>query len=103
MHYMNALSNPFVQQEKDMSSLSIRGLDNDLSERLKKVASAEHKSVNQFVIDILKQHLGLTKNKRFTQCFHDLDQLFGVWNDESYESIQGKVDSERHIDDELWK
>ena len=86
-----------------MTSLSIRGLDNDLSERLKKAAFAEQKSVNQFVIDILKQRLGITKNKKFTQCFHDLDQLFGSWSNESFDTIQEKIDSERHIDDELWK
>ena len=86
-----------------MSSLSIRGIDKDLSEQLKKVASAEQKSVNQFVLDILRQHLGITKNKKFTQCFHDLDLLFGSWSDESFDAIQEKIGSERQIDDELWK
>ena len=86
-----------------MSSLSIRGLDDDLSERLKKVASAEQKSVNQFVIDALKQRLGMDKPNKFTRCFHDLDQLFGSWSNASFDSIQEKIDSERQIDDELWK
>ena len=90
-------------EEKDMGSLSIRGLDDDLSEQLKKVASEEQKSVNQFVIDILKQQLGITKKRRFTQCFHDLDQLFGSWSNETFDTIHEKIDSERNIDDELWK
>lgn len=46
-----------------MSTLSVRGLDKTLSEQLKKVAYAEEKSVNQCVIDILKQHLGLQSKK----------------------------------------
>lgn len=86
-----------------MSSLSIRGLDAELSEQLKNFASAEKKSVNQFVIDTLKQRLGINKNKKFTQCHHDLDQLFGSWDGEQLEKIMGKVDSERNIDDELWR
>ena len=86
-----------------MSTLSIRGLDKNLSEQLKKTAHAEQKSVNQFVIDILKQNLGLTKHKRFTQHFDDLDQLFGSWSDDSFNKIKEKIDSERQIDDELWK
>ena len=86
-----------------MSSLSIRGLDDELSEQLKRVALAEQKSINQFVIDTLKQRLGIAKNKKYTQCFHDLDQLFGSWDNELLDAVQGKVDSERHIDDELWK
>jgi len=86
-----------------MSTLSIRGLDKSLSEQLKKTAQAEQKSVNQFVIDVLKQNLGLAKHKRFTQRFDDLDQLFGSWSDESFNVIKEKIDSERQIDDELWK
>ncbi len=86
-----------------MGSLSIRGIDNNLSEQLKKNASAEQKSVNQLVIDILKQHLGIIKHKKFTRSYSDLDQLFGSWDNESFDAIKEKIDSERNIDDELWK
>ncbi len=86
-----------------MSSLSIRGLEDDLSEHLKNVAFSEQKSVNQFVIDVLKQRLGMDKPKKFTNCYHDLDQLFGSWSDASFDSIQEKIGAERQIDDELWK
>jgi len=86
-----------------MSTLSIRGLDDTLSKQLKKTASAEQKSVNQFVIEILKQHLGMAKQKKFTQSFNDLDHLFGSWSEESFNTITKKIDSERQIDNELWK
>lgn len=86
-----------------MSTLSIHGLDKNLSEQLKKTAHAKQKSVNQFVIDVLKLNLGLAKQKRFTQRFDDLDQLFGSWSNESFNLIKEKIDSERQIDDELWK
>ena len=86
-----------------MGSLSIRGLDDDLSEHLKKVASSEQKSVNQFVIDVLKQRLGMDKPKKFTNCYSDLDQLFGSWGNAQFDSIQEKINAERQIDDELWK
>ena len=86
-----------------MGTLSIRGLDDSLSEQLKKVANAEDRSVNQYVIDILKQHLGHTKQKKFTQSYNDLDQLFGSWSDKSFAEIDEKINSERQIDDELWK
>ena len=86
-----------------MNSLSIRGLDDDLSEHLKKVASSEQKSVNQFVIDVLKQRLGMDKPKKFSSCYSDLDQLFGSWGNAQFDSIQEKINAERQIDDELWK
>jgi hypothetical protein len=45
----------------------------------------------------------MDKPKKFTRCFHDLDQLFGSWNNASFESVQEIIDVERQIDDELWK
>lgn len=86
-----------------MGSISIRGLDDELSSLLKKAAATEKMSVNQFVLETIKKHLGLAKEKRFSQEWHDLDGLFGQWSDEEFAQIQGKIDDERQIDEELWK
>lgn len=86
-----------------MGSLSIRGLDDELSSLLKKAAAAQKMSVNQFVLETLRKNLGLTKEKRFSQKWHDLDGLFGQWSEEEFAQIQGKIDDERKIDEELWK
>ncbi|MDP1773208.1 MAG: hypothetical protein Q8L15_13075 [Methylobacter sp.] len=86
-----------------MSNLSIRGIDPDLAAMLKQQAQASGKSVNQLALDALKEHTGLHKKKLFTQEYHDLDFLFGQWSDSEFQKIQGKIDSEAQIDDELWK
>jgi hypothetical protein len=86
-----------------MGSISIRGLDDELSSLLKKAAATEKMSVNQFVLETIKKHLGLAKEKRFSQEWHDLDGLFGQWSEEEFSEIQGKIDGERKIDEELWK
>ena len=86
-----------------MSSLSIRGVDPQLAAILKEQASKSQKSVNQYVLEILRQHLGLMKEKRFTREYDDLDNLFGNWSDEEFAAIQGKIDGERQIDGELWE
>lgn len=86
-----------------MSNLSIRGIDPDLAASLKQQAQASKKSVNQLVLDVLKEHTGLHKKKQFTQEYHDLDFLFGKWTDSDFQKIQGKIDEESQIDDELWK
>ncbi len=85
-----------------MKSLSIRGVDDRLAALLKQEAAASHKSVNQFVLELLMERVGLLKKKRFTEEYHDLDQLFGSWSNEEFSSIQGKIDEERRIDEELW-
>jgi len=86
-----------------MSNLSIRGIAPDLATTLKQQAQASGKSVNQLVLDVLKEHVGLNKKKHFTQEYHDLDFLFGQWSENELQQIQGKIDNESQIDDELWQ
>ena len=85
-----------------MRSMSIRGIDEELALLLKQEAAAAKKSVNQFVLEMLKRHVGLEKEKRFTRVYHDLDDLFGRWSEDEFDRIQGKIDAERRIDQELW-
>jgi hypothetical protein len=86
-----------------MKTLSVRGVDEELAGLIKQGAEAERKSVNAFVLDALREQLGAQKPKRFAREWHDLDDLFGRWSDQDYADIQGKIDEERQIDEELWK
>jgi plasmid stability protein len=85
-----------------MTTITLRGLDEELVNRLKQEAAKQGTSMNQLAVETLRFRFGLSKEKRFTQVFHDLDELFGVWSDEEYQSIQGKIDQERSVDQELW-
>lgn len=86
-----------------MKSITIRGVDPALSEKMKQAAREESQSVNQLVLDVLQEHFGLKKQKRFTTVHQDMDHLFGRWSEEEFKQIQGKIDAERVIDRELWE
>jgi hypothetical protein len=86
-----------------MSNLSIRGIDPELATILKLHAQESGKSLNQWVLDVLKEQTGQHKKKLFTQEYHDLDFLFGQWTDSEFEQTQTKIDNESQIDGELWK
>ena len=86
-----------------MGAISIRGVDKELTNRLKKEAETSQKSLNQLVLDLLRRHVGLDKQKKFTKKYHDLDAFFGQWSDDDFNIIQGAIDTERQIDEELWK
>ena len=86
-----------------MGSLSIRGIDSTLAVLLKKKATSSNQSVNRFVLELLREHVGLTKQKRYTQQHNDLDHLFGNWTEEEYRQIQSKIESNRQIDKEIWE
>jgi len=86
-----------------MKSISIRGVDDRLAALLKQEATTTKKSVNQLILETLRKHVGLVKEKRFTQEYNDLDVLFGKWSEEEFKRIQNKIDAERQVDEELWK
>lgn len=86
-----------------MKTMTIRSIDSELSERIRKEAEKEKKSINQVVIDIMRRHFGLEKEKKFTKSYSDLDHLFGKWSQETFDYVQGNIDSERKIDRELWE
>ena len=85
-----------------MKAVTIRGIEPEISERLKSIATKQGKSVNQLMLEFIKKNIGLEKEKKYSREYHDLDDLFGKWTDEEYESIQGKINGERRIDQELW-
>ena len=86
-----------------MKVITIRGVEPILSAKLKQTAKEKGKSVNQFIIEILKENFGLQKKKKYTVLHHDLDHLFGRWTEKEFDQIQNKIDSERKIDKELWE
>lgn len=85
-----------------MKTMTVRGIDSVLSEKLKQAAKKEGRSVNQIVIDTITQRLGIKKEKKYTMVYHELDQLFGRWSVKEFEQIQEKIDKERKIDKDLW-
>ena len=86
-----------------MKAITIRGIDSAVSSKLKQVAENEKKSVNQLVLDMIKQNIGMQKREKYTKKYTDLAHLFGKWSDSEFEKIQDSIDSQRKIDLELWK
>ena len=86
-----------------MKTITVRGLDDNIAENLTQTAGREGKSVNQFILDMLKERLGLKKEKKYTIVYHDMDHLFGIWSESEFKLIQEKINLERKIDKELWQ
>ena len=86
-----------------MKAITIRGVEPEVAENLKIAAGKQDKSVNQFILDLLKTDLGLKKQKEFSRIYDDLDDLFGRWNNDEFAKINTAIASQRQIDDEIWK
>ncbi len=76
-----------------MKAITIRGIDSSVSSKLKQVAKNERKSVNQLVLDMIKQNIGMQKRKKYTKKYNDLDHLFGKWTDAEFDKIHGIINS----------
>jgi hypothetical protein len=87
----------------DMKTITVRGIDPDVAEKLKKTAAKEKKSLNQLLLDLIEIRVGAKKEKKFTREYDDLDDLFGRWSQQEFQSIQEKIDHERTIDMDLWQ
>ncbi len=86
-----------------MKNITIRGIDEALDQALKTAADLESRSINQLVLEVLRERFGLTKAARHTRRHHDLDDLFGRWREEEYQRVQDMVSEQRRIDPDLWK
>jgi len=86
-----------------MKAVTIRGVDEEVSKKLKSTAIAQGKSVNQLTLEILKEGLGLKKEKKYSREYDDLNDLFGRWSEDQFQKIQSKMSRERQIDPEIWK
>jgi len=85
-----------------MKAVTIRGIEPEVSEKLKLTAAEQGKSINQLTIDIIKKSLGLKKEKKYSREYDDLDDLFGRWSENEFKEINDKNTKERQIDQNLW-
>jgi hypothetical protein len=88
--------------EMKMKSLSLRGIDDDLSNHLKKISQKEGTSLNKTVLRLLEDSVGVKKNNRLN-LYHDLDDLAGTWNSREEKEFNDKIQLLKKIDKDLWK
>ena len=87
-----------------MKSLLLRGLEDELLNKIKKKAKIESLSMNKYIILLLEEKLGFAeKHKKGIKEYDDLENLFGKWSNKEYQAISKNVKKQRIIDGELWK
>ena len=87
-----------------MYQLTIRGFDDELTERIRQLALREGISLNRAVLKLLRRGAGLGERNGGPEVVGDsLDHLIGNWTaNEAAEMNQALADLSR-IDDEMWK
>ena len=83
-----------------MRNLTIRNIPPDLAEALEKEKYRRSISLNQTVIEVLSQGLGVGITGTRT---NGLARLAGTWTAEDYERFEAVIGSTEQIDEELWR
>jgi plasmid stability protein len=86
-----------------MKAVTIRGVESAVAEKLKLTAAEQGKSINQLTLEIIKESLGLKKEKKYSREYTDMDDLFGRWSEDEFKEIDTKINAERQIDQGLWE
>lgn len=80
-----------------MKTLTVRNLPDDVAEALEREKRRRGESLNQTVIDLLSQGLGVSGVRS-----NGLGRLAGTWSAEELRRFQQAVAPFEQVDDELW-
>ena len=76
--------------------LTIRGVPDEVAERLARMSRHQGRSVNATVLEILEGAVGLERRRARLE-------RYATWTDEDLTSFEEVLRSQRVIDDELWR
>ena len=88
-----------------MKQLTIRGFDDELEKRLRKLAREENLSLNKAVLKLLNQAAGLnhaTKTLSAPVVGRALDEFIGAWSKEEELAFNEAVEVFETVDGSLW-
>ncbi len=81
-----------------MRTLTIRGIPDKVAAALEEEKRRRGESLNQTVIDLLSQGLGVGVSRS-----NGLARLAGTWSDGEYREFNRAVGPLERVDDELWR
>jgi plasmid stability protein len=76
--------------------LTIRGVPDEVGQRLEKLSRAKGQSVNATVLDILEAAVGVNERRRRLM-------RYVTWIQEDLEELNAALAAQRTIDDPLWR
>lgn len=86
-----------------MKQITIRGIDEALHAALATAARREGMSMNRWAVQALRRAVDLRLGPGALGCtFHDLDPLFGTWDEADAAAFEEACALQRSIDAALW-
>ncbi len=87
-----------------MKQITLRGSPTEIERMIKREAEKKWLSLNKAFISLLEKTAGAKeKMGKKKSLHHDLDHLCGVWTKSEAEAFARNVESQRKMDEDLWK
>lgn len=85
-----------------MTTMTLRGIDDNLATSLKEMARQEGVSLNALALRLMREAAGIDKRKRRV-VHHDLDSLAGTWSPEEEAAFTAATQGLEVVDDDMWQ
>lgn len=87
-----------------MKQFTVRDVPPEIEGKIVKEAEEKGISLNRAIISLLEKAVGTSRKTRKKKAVHhDLDHLFGIWDEGEWEGFQASLELQREVEAELWK
>ena len=87
-----------------MNQLTVRGFDDELAERIQRLAKRDGTSLNQAAVKLLRKGAGLADPAQKADTVGaSLDHLIGSWSDDEAAGLDAALEEFEVIDESAWR
>ena len=87
-----------------MNQLTVRGFDDELAERIRRLAKRDGTSLNQAALKLLRKGAGLADPaQKVDTVGSSLDHLIGSWSDDEAAELEAALEEFETIDESAWR
>ena len=87
-----------------MNQLTVRGFDDELAERIQRLAKRDGTSLNQAALKLLRKGAGLADPaQKVDTVGASLDRLIGSWSDDEAAELDAVLQEFEVIDEAAWR
>ncbi len=76
-----------------MPDILVRNIDEQLAERIKAIAREKQWSINEVILQLLRQGLGFSGEDIFRREMHDIAVLAGTWDPKETAAFRSAVEA----------
>ena len=87
-----------------MNQLTVRGFDDELAERIRRLAKRDGTSLNRAALKLLRKGAGMADPAQKTDTVGaSLDHLIGSWSDDEAAELDAVLEEFEVIDEAAWR